>query len=439
MDRSSPVGANAHPSVCFQAEVPVPIHYPLRACGRERRARPKRRIGGPFCAAPSTAHHPHAQSAGAFPVIEQNGSWKILARQKIDWKSGMFHGRPVYAVAILVLLAALALSILAAVTFGTVNLSVGEVYGEILYKCTGIGDPELYASGKLHDIVWFVRLPRVILAVAVGMALAVSGCVMQAIVRNPLADPYILGISSGATLGATVAALLGLVPLFGTNAMGLCAFVGALVVSILVQIVANIGGRSSSIRLLLAGTALSSVCSAFSNFIVYMADDAQGMQTITFWLMGSLAGAKWENIAFAFPILLIVTLFFLSQSRVLNLMLLGDDVAVTLGTDLTRYRHLYLVLSALMVGLAVYCTGMIGFVGLMIPHVVRILFGTDHKRLLPLSALLGAIFLIWADVACRVVIPRSELPLGILVSAIGAPCFVYLLVRKSYGFGEGKS
>lgn len=358
---------------------------------------------------------------------------------KIDLKSGLFHGKPIYIVAILILLIALILSVLAAVTFGSVSLTVGEVYGVILHKLLGIGDPAVYGSGKLYDIVWYIRLPRVIMAVGVGMGLAVSGCVMQAIVRNPLADPYILGISSGATLGATVAALCGVVTAFGSNAMGVCAFFGALAVSILVQIVANIGGRSSSIRLLLAGTALSSVCSAISNFIVYIADDKEGMQSITFWLMGSLAGSKWENIAFILPIIFLITLFFISQSRILNLMLLGDDVAVTLGTDLLRYRHLYLVLSALLVGLAVYCTGMIGFVGLMIPHVVRMLFGTDHKRLLPLSALLGAIFLIWSDVACRVIIPKSELPLGILVSAIGAPCFVYLLIRKSYGFGEGKS
>ena len=358
---------------------------------------------------------------------------------KPDLKSGVFHGKPAYVLAIFVMLALLILSILAAVTFGSVKLSVGEVYGEIIYKFFGLGDPEVYSAGKLHDIVWFVRLPRVIMAVGIGMALSVSGCVMQAIVRNPLADPYILGISSGATLGATVAALLGVVSAFGVNAMGVCAFIGALGVSLLVQIVASSGGRSSTVRLLLAGTALSSACSAISNFIVYIAKDREGMQTITFWLMGSLAGSKWENITFILPVILAATVFFVTQSRVLNLMLLGDDVAVTLGTDLTGYRRGYLVLSALMVGLAVYCTGMIGFVGLMIPHVIRILFGTDHKRLLPLSALLGAVFLIWADVACRVVIPRSELPLGILVSAIGAPSFVWLLVRKSYGFGEGRS
>ena len=362
-----------------------------------------------------------------------------MSKTALDLKTGVFKGRPVYVVAIFILLGALALSVLAAVTFGSADLSLGQVYGVIAHKFFGFGDPAVYGTGKLFDIVWYVRLPRVIMAVGVGMALAVAGCVMQAIVRNPLADPFILGISSGATMGATIAALLGVVTAFGSNAMGFCAFLGAMAVSILVQVVANIGGRSSSIRLLLAGTALSSVCSAISNFIVYIAKNREGIQSITFWLMGSLAGAKWENIVFILPIIVLITLFLITQSRILNLMLLGDDVAITLGTDLLRYRHLYLVLSALLVGLTVYCSGMIGFVGLMIPHVVRMLFGTDHKRLLPLSALLGAIFLIWADVACRIIIPRSELPLGILVSAIGAPCFVYLLVRKSYGFGEGKA
>ncbi|MCQ2437121.1 MAG: iron ABC transporter permease [Clostridia bacterium] len=359
--------------------------------------------------------------------------------KKPDLKSGLIHGKPAYIVAIFVMLGVLVLSILSAVTFGSVKLTVGQVYSEIAYKLFRVGDPEIYGSGVLHDIVWSIRLPRIIMAVGVGMSLALSGRILHAIVKNPLADPYILGISSGATLGATVAALLGVVSAFGTNAMGIFAFIGALIVSFLVQIIASIGNRSSSIRLLLAGTALSSVCSAISNFIVYIADDAEGMRSITFWLMGSLAGSKWEEITFCLPIMILISLFFISQSRVLNLMLLGDDVAVTLGTDLTRWRRLYMVLSAVLVGLAVYCTGMIGFVGLMIPHVVRILFGTDHKRLLPLSALTGAVFLIWADVACRIIIPKSEVPLGILVSAIGAPCFVYLLISKSYGFGEGKS
>ena len=163
------------------------------------------------------------------------------------------------------------------------------------------------------------------------------------------------------------------------------------------------------------------------------------LPTITMWLMGSLAGAKWENLAVIIPCVFIATLFFCTQSRILNMMLLGDEVSITLGTDLHRYRQVYLVVTALLIGFVVYSAGIIGFVGLIIPHVVRMFFGTDHKKMLPLSALSGSIFLIWADVASRIIIPKSEVPIGILVSMIGAPCFIYLLVRRSYGFGGEKS
>lgn len=360
-----------------------------------------------------------------------------MKMKQIDLKNGVLKGKPIYVCTILILLLVLVLSILTAVTIGSVDLSIGEVYRVICYHMFRIGDGSLYGSGVVSDIVWYIRLPRIILAMAVGMGLAVAGVVMQAIVKNPLADPYVLGISSGASLGATFAIMVGFGSLLGGNAVGVGAFFGAFVVSLLVQIVANIGGRSNSIKLLLAGTALSSVCSALTNFIVYIAGDKAGIETVTFWLMGSLAGAKWVNIVVILPCMVVATLFFITQARTLNMLLLGDEVSITLGTDLHHYRHLYLIISALMVGLAVYCAGMIGFIGLLIPHMVRMLFGTDHKKMIPLCALAGAIFLIWADVACRVIIPKSELPIGILVSVIGAPCFIYLLIRKSYGFGGG--
>ena len=360
-------------------------------------------------------------------------------KRKPDFKNGIFHGKPIYVLAVILLTVLLVISILTAVTIGSVDLSVKDVYSVILYKVFGIGDPEVYGVGAMSDIVWFIRLPRILLATAVGMGLAVAGVVMQAIVKNPIADPYILGISSGASLGATVAIFLGVGAVLGSNSIGICAFIGAFLISVLVQITANIGGRANSVRLLLAGTALGSVCSAFSNFVVYIAGDRDGIQTVTFWLMGSLAGAKWENLAVIIPCVFIATLFFCTQSRILNMMLLGDEVSITLGTDLHRYRQVYLVVTALLIGFVVYSAGIIGFVGLIIPHVVRMFFGTDHKKMLPLSALSGSIFLIWADVASRIIIPKSEVPIGILVSMIGAPCFIYLLVRRSYGFGGEKS
>lgn len=340
-----------------------------------------------------------------------------------------------YITICIVLLAALGVSLLAAVTIGSSSLTIGQVYEIILYKLFGIGDGTALGAGSVHDVVWYIRMPRLILALLVGMGLSVCGVIMQAIVKNPLADPYVLGISSGASLGATLSIMLGVGVALGANAVGGMAFLGAFGISVAVVGLANVGGRANSVKLLLAGMALSAVCSAFSNFIVYLVNDKDKIQTVTYWMMGSLAGAKWENMAVIAPVILLGTLFFWTQHRTLNLMLLGDESAVTLGTDLHRWRQLYLLVSSAMVGFIVYSSGMIGFVGLIIPHVVRMISGTDHKKLIPLSALVGSIFLIWADVLCRVVIHGAELPIGILTSIIGAPCFIYLMVRRRYGFG----
>ena len=215
-------------------------------------------------------------------------------------------------------------------------------------------------------------------------------------------------------------------------------FIGAFTISILVLVISNIGGRSNSIKLLLAGMALSSVCSSFSSFLVYISDDSQKLKTITFWLMGSLAGAKWDEIIIILPIIILGTIFFITQYRTLNLMLLGDEVSITLGTDLHSYRIIYLVITSLMIGILVYASGMIGFVGLIVPHLVRIILGTDHRKIIPIAALLGSIILIWADVFSRVIIKGTEIPIGIVISIIGAPLFVWLMIKKNYGFGGNK-
>lgn len=347
-------------------------------------------------------------------------------------KKRIIQSMPIYIITSLVLIAVLFLSIGVSVTIGSVDISIKEVYEIIFNKLFNLN---IVIDSAVNDVVWLIRLPRIILAIGVGIGLSVVGIVMQAIVKNPLADPYILGVSSGASLGATVAVMFGIGSIFGTNAIGVCGFIGAFIVSMLVLLISNIGGRSNSIKLLLAGMALSSVCSAFSSFIVYFANNAEGMQSITFWLMGSLAGANWSEIQFILPTILLGTVFFITQYRTLNLMLLGDEVSVTLGTDLHKYRHLYLIVTSLMIGTLVYASGMIGFVGLVIPHIVRMIFGTDHKKIIPIGAILGAIFLIWADVLSRTIIKGTEVPIGILISMIGAPCFIWLMVKKTYGFG----
>lgn len=339
------------------------------------------------------------------------------------------------ALVMLLLAVLLVLAFLWALSIGTVKLSFVQIYEGIVNQFTSGMAIETAGQGPVHDIIWLLRLPRLVLAALVGMGLSVCGVIMQAVVKNPLADPYILGISSGASLGATAAILLGIGVALGENFVGIAAFIGAFAMSLGVLFISNLGGRSNSVKLLLAGMALSAVCGAFSSFIVYFANNKEGMQTIAYWMMGSFAGAKWETLAVIGPIVLLAVLFFWTQSRMLNLMLLGDESALTLGTDLHIYRQIYLLVSSLIVGFVVYAAGMVGFVGLVVPHVIRMLVGTDHKKLIPVSAMTGAVFLVIADGLCRVIIPRTELPIGILISLIGAPCFVYLMIKKTYGFG----
>ena len=322
-----------------------------------------------------------------------------------------------------------------ALSVGTVQIPLEEISAAIISQLQSGDSLDNALKGSVHDIIWQLRLPRIVLAAAVGAGLASSGVIMQAIVKNPLADPYILGISSGASLGATAAILLGIGVALGENFVGIAAFIGAFAMSLGVLFISNLGGRSNSIKLLLGGMALSAVCGAFSSFIVYFANNKEGMQSIAYWMMGSFAGAKWENLMIIAPIVILAVLFLWTQSRMLNLMLLGDESALTLGTDLHIYRQVYLLVSSLIVGFVVYSAGMIGFVGLVVPHVIRMLVGTDHKKLIPVAALTGAIFLVVADGLCRIIIPRTELPIGILISIIGAPCFVYLMIKKTYGFG----
>ena len=346
-----------------------------------------------------------------------------------------YKSRPFYLGISVILLVLLIGSVMVAVTMGSAQISVTDVYKVIGYELFKIKKFSDYASGPIHDVIWLIRFPRVVLAIAIGMGLTVSGVIMQAIVKNPLADPYILGISSGASLGATFAIMLGFGAVLGGNFVGVMAFIGAMLVSFGVLILANIKGSANSSKLILSGMALSAVCSSFSNFIIYIANDKTGMQTISYWLLGSLAGAKWERNIIILPIVIIACVFFWSRYRTLNLMLLGDEVSITLGTNLRKPRHIYLIITSMIIGISVYCAGVIGFVGLIIPHAVRMIVGTDHKKLIPISVLVGAIFMVLADILARIIIPNAEMPIGILISMIGAPVFIYLMVKRSYGFG----
>lgn len=340
-----------------------------------------------------------------------------------------------YKIAILLLFFILILSVMSAITFGSMNISLKEVYKVIIHELFYQSEISQNDDTAIRNVVWLIRAPRVILSMCVGIALSISGVVMQAIVKNPLAEPYILGVSSGASLGATTAIYLGLNTVLGGSAVGTSAFIGAFGVSLIVICISNIGGKATSVKLVLSGMAIGSLCSAFSSFMIFLAHNPNVTQQITFWMLGSFAAAKWPMVSILMCVIIGCLIFFYLCSRPLNLMLLGDDVAVTLGTNLLPWRYCFLLLSSLLVGLCVYAAGTISFVGLIIPHLVRMISGTNHKKLIPLSALSGGIFMIWADVFARIIIPDSEVPIGILVSLIGAPVFIYMMMKKTYGFG----
>ena len=281
--------------------------------------------------------------------------------------------RPAFITALILLLGALLLSVLLSVTFGNADISVREVYSVLLYRIFRLSAFSDYAEGAVHDVVWIIRFPRVILAMTIGAGLSVCGCVMQAVVKNPLADPYVLGISSGASLGATLAILFGLGTLLGSNFVGIMAFLGAMATSFAVLFISSTNGPSSASKLILAGMAVSAVCSAFSSFAVYMAHNSNATQEITFWTMGSFSNASWARVRMVLPVILAGTLIFWTQFRNLNLMLLGDETSITLGTNLTRVRNGGMILSSLMVGFSVYAAGTIGFVGMII-YVILFIF-----------------------------------------------------------------
>lgn len=333
----------------------------------------------------------------------------------------------------------LIISIICAVAIGSVKIPTIDVYKVIIYKLFSVKGLESAIQGPFVDIIWQIRLPRVLLGTVAGMGLALGGVVMQATVQNPLADPYILGISSGATLGATFFILVGANILTGTLqnvGVAFWAFIGALMASVMVFKLSSIGGRITPVKLVLSGMVVNLICSAFSSLMVYLTNDNNAVRSISEWTMGSLTGGKWSNLWLPTLIVLVLAAFFLCQCRIMNTMLLGDEAAITLGIDLNIYRKLYMVIVSILTGVLVANCGIIGFIGLVIPHITRSLVGSNHKSNLPVAMLIGSIFLIWADVIARVILKNMEMPIGIITSAIGAPFFIYIIIKRAYSFGE---
>jgi len=296
------------------------------------------------------------------------------------------------------------------------------------------------ANGSATDmrtrvIIQDIRLPRVLMGVLVGASLAVSGAVMQGLFRNPLADPGLIGISAGASLGAVAVIVLGatmlapVVALLGPMTLPLAAFVGGLVATLILYRIATRQGRTSVATMLLAGIALAALAMALTGVLVYMADDRQ-LRDLTFWQLGSLAGATWQKIGTAGPVIVAALAATPFLARGLNALALGEATAGHLGIPVQRLKYVAIVSVSAAVGAAVAVSGGIGFVGIVVPHLLRLAIGPDNRYLLPASALLGAAMLLVADAVCRTIVAPAELPIGIITAAVGGPFFLWILLRK---------
>jgi iron complex transport system permease protein len=321
-----------------------------------------------------------------------------------------------------VLAVALILSITGAVTIGPASISTFDVWGSVLNH---LGFRAMPLPELLDGIVWDLRLPRVLTAACVGAGLALSGAVMQAITRNALADPYLLGLSSGASLGAVAVLLLGAAIL-----LPVAAFAGAMVALVLTLSLATALGKLTPTRTVLAGLAVSSLASSVTSFVIFWSAQGDSYREILGWLMGSLGGTTWQSVTISAAALLVVGIPMVTTGRILDGFAFGDASASSLGINVSAIRWLMLAGAALLTGAMVAVSGSIGFVGLILPHVIRLLVGTRHRALLPLSALAGALFLVWADTIARTVFDPMEVPVGIITALIGAPVFALLLWRK---------
>lgn len=325
-------------------------------------------------------------------------------------------------------------SIVFAIHIGAVDLTPEWIYQILVNHLAG---KEIYAvewPAYADGIVWGMRLPKVLVASCVGAGLSLVGILMQAMTKNSMADPYLLGISSGASAGATAAILVGSLPIIGAVTVQAGAFIGAIVSSVLVFILAGASGRVSSTKLILSGTAISALFSSMSNFLIFMQNNEKKLSSVLFWMSGSFASAKWADVLPVFIVLIICIVIILLENRALDALLLGEEMAITIGVDVPKLKILIIIMSALVTGIMVSVSGTIGFVGLVIPHISRSLVGTAHKRMVPFSALLGAILMIWADAIARVVVAPSELPIGVVTAFIGAPFFLFLLRKSKYSF-----
>lgn len=330
---------------------------------------------------------------------------------------------------------ALFTSLLASVIFsaGTGSAGIGFVdsFRILLSKVPLLN--RLFDISSLPDtystIIFSIRLPRIIASLLCGTGLSVCGVVFQGMFRNPMADPYVLGISSGAVLGAAIAFVTGTqAALFHIGLVPLYSFIGALAATTAVYLIAQKGGRLVTNTLILSGIAIGFLCSSFISLIIVASRDQA--QRIIFWTMGSMTGSSWQTVTVMLPFILIGSIVLILNGKNLNILSTGDETAVSLGINAALLKKLLLIVASMITAISVCFCGTIGFVGLIVPHAVRFITGPNHKRLMPVSALTGAIFLILCDTAARTIFAPTELPIGIITSLLGVPFFISLLIRS---------
>lgn len=334
-----------------------------------------------------------------------------------------------YALFLSSLVALFVLTAIAAVAFGSLRISPKDIVLIILEKI-GLKKHDAGIDDALRFIVINVRLPRVISAALVGAILSVVGASYQAVFKNPMADPYVMGVSSGAAFGATIAIVffegkLSGVPVFGI--VSLFAFISAFLTSLFVYRIASTRGRVDTLYVLLSGIVVSAIFGAFINFMMIL--DSENLQKIVYWTMGSFNGADFKKALFILPFTVFGTAYLYAKSRELNMIVMGEKEAAAMGLEVEKFKRRVLIISSLMASLAVSVAGIIGFVGLIVPHLLRLIVSANHKRLIPASIFGGAVFMIISDTVARSLFENMELPIGVISAAIGGPFFIFLLIK----------
>ena len=335
------------------------------------------------------------------------------------------------SIAVVFLLACVAASLVVSAGIGSTTIAPGDVADVLAAHLAGVTPPD----ATLDAIVWSLRVPRGLLAIIAGAGLAVAGATTQTLVRNPLADPHLLGVSAGASVGATAVITTGVFAGAGVWALSAGALCGALTAAALVFAIATAQGGLTPLRLVLVGTVMASAFSAIASFLVFRSPEPQAAQAVLFWLLGSFAGAEWDQLLLPAVAVGSMSALLMAGSGWLDALAAGDDTAASLGVRVVAMRRGLFVVLAVLVGSVVAVAGAIGFVGLVLPHVARLIVGARHRAVLPVAALAGALFMLWVDVAARLVAGAAEIPLSVITGLIGAPVFLFLLGRRQYRFG----